>query len=91
MLQRILPFLASMHASGSAKGRRPPTPSAMTAERPLAWHFACHLGALAGLAVAIVGRSPWIAAAAAAIGSVGAAAFGVFFVTLLRRLRGGGA
>ena len=91
MLQRILPFLASMHASGAARGRRPPTPSAMTAERPLAWHFACHCGALAGLAVAIVGRSAWIAAAAAALGGIGAAAFGVFFVALLRRLRGSGA
>ena len=91
MLQRILPFLASMHASGAARGRRPPTPSAMTAERPLAWHFACHCGALAGLAVAIVGESPLIATAAAAPGSLGAAAFGIFFVSLLRRLRGSGA
>lgn len=88
MLQRILPFLASMHAGGAGgKGRRPPTPSAMTAERPLAWHSACHLAALGGLALAILTRQPWIAAAAAAVGAAGAAAFGAFFVILLRRLR----
>ena len=90
MLQRILPFLASMHASGG-KGRRPPTPSAMTAERPLAWHFACHWSALAGLALAILSRSPWVALAAALVGAAGAAAYGVFYLTLLRRLQGGAA
>jgi hypothetical protein len=88
MLQRILPFLASMHAGGGGKGKRPPTPSAMTAERPLAWHFACHFAALSGLALAIVLRLPWIATVAAAVGAMGAAAFGAFFVILLRRLEG---
>ena len=54
ILQRIVPFLASMHAA-QAKTRGsglPPTPSALTAERPLAIHFACHLAALALLAIA---------------------------------------
>lgn len=87
MLQRILPFLASMHAGGrTPKGRRAPTPSAMTAERPLAWHFGCHFVALAGLALAIVFGNAWVAAAAAGVGALGAAAFGIFFVVLLRRL-----
>ena len=92
MLQRILPFLASMHAGGAGRGaKRPPTPSSLTAERPLAWHFACHLAALGGLALAIVIDNAWIAAAAAAVGAAGAAAFGVFFAILMRRLRGGAA
>ena len=92
ILQRILPFLASMHASGrTAQGRRPPTPSAMTAGRPLAWHFGCHFVALAGLALAIVTGSAWIAATAAAVGTIGAVALGAFFVVLLRRLGRGAA
>jgi hypothetical protein len=87
MLQRILPFLASMHVSRS--GKRPPTPSALSAQRPLALHFAAHLAALAGLALAIVADSPVLAALAAAVGALGAVALAVFFVALWRRLRGG--
>ncbi len=111
ILQRILPFLASMYVgrgvrepprslrslppegAQSGLGRpgagltRPPTPSSMSADRPLAVHFLCHLLALTGLALAVVVDSPLIAALAAAIGAFGAAAFGVFFVTLLRRMR----
>lgn len=87
MLQRILPFLASLHASRS--GRRPPTPSALTAQRPLALHFAAHLGALAGLALAVALDSAMLAALAAAVGGLGAVALLVFFVQLLRRTRGG--
>ncbi len=90
MLQRILPFLASMHAAAPGK-KRPPTPSSLSAERPLALHFACHLTALAGLALAVVADSPLLAALAAAAGALGAAAFAAFFVILLRRMRGGSA
>jgi|CXWL01.1.fsa_nt_gi hypothetical protein len=86
ILQRILPFLASMHAGRGA--RRAPTPSSLSADRPLAIHFYCHLGALAGLALAALAGSPLIAALAAGIGVVGAAAFGAFFVIVLRRMRG---
>jgi len=86
ILQRILPFLASMHV---ARGkRRPPTPSSLSADRPLAIHFVCHLAALAGLALAILVDSPTIAALAAGVGGFGAAAFAVFFLILLRRMRG---
>ena len=86
LLQRILPFLASMHAGQGRK--RPPTPSSLSSERPLAVHFFCHLAALAGLALAIVTGSGALAALAATVGAVGAAAFAVFFVTLIRRTRG---
>jgi hypothetical protein len=86
MLQRILPFLASMHAA--AGKHRPPTPSSFTRRQPLAVHLACHLAALAGLALAIVTASPWLAQLAAAAGTVGAAAFATFFAVLVRRMSG---
>jgi hypothetical protein len=85
ILQRILPFLAAMHAGRGRK--RPPTPSSLSAERPLAVHFWCHLAALAGLALACIFDSSLLAALAAGSGAVGAAAFGVFYLTLLRRMR----
>ena len=89
ILQRIVPFLASMHA-GQVKMRGkglPPTPSALTAERPLAIHCACHLAALALLALAIAFGSVLALRVAAATGAAGALAYGAFFVTVLRRMR----
>ncbi|HPO19942.1 MAG TPA: hypothetical protein PLO07_12195, partial [Rubrivivax sp.] len=86
MLQRILPFLAAMHAARGA--RRAPTPSALSAERPLALHFAAHLAALAALLLAIVVDSPLLAALGAAAGALGALALIAFFVLLWRRVRG---
>ncbi len=84
ILQRIVPFLASMHA---APGRRQlPTPSSLTAERPLSIHFVCHLAALALLAAAILADSAWIAFAGAMLGTAGALAFGAFFATVVRRM-----
>ncbi len=89
ILQRIVPFLASMHATqATTRGNvLPPTPSALTAERPLSIHFVCHLAALALLAVAIVAGSAVAVRAAAAVGAAGALAFGVFFAIALRRMR----
>ncbi|MDP3084851.1 MAG: hypothetical protein Q8N44_14350, partial [Rubrivivax sp.] len=87
ILQRVLPFLASMHAAGS--GKRPPTPSSLSAQRPLALHLRCHLAALAGLVLALLTDSALLAALAGAVGAAGAAAFGVFFIILLQRLRAG--
>jgi hypothetical protein len=89
ILQRILPFLASMHAAQGQK--RPPTPSALTVDRPLALHFGAHLAALTLLAFAtLAGEGALaigLAGAAGAIGLLGALAFGVFFGILMRRLR----
>jgi hypothetical protein len=84
ILQRILPFLASMHAGPRT---RPPTPGSLTFEGPLAVHFACHLGALLLLVLAIVADSAPLVALAAGVGAAGALAFGVFFVVLVRRMR----
>jgi hypothetical protein len=50
MLQRILPFLAAMHAGGS--GRRARTPSSLTHDAALRVHFTCHVAALALLGLA---------------------------------------
>jgi hypothetical protein len=82
----IVPFLASMHAP-RGKGRAP-TPSALTADRPLALHFGCHLVALSTLAVALLADSAALMAVGAAVGLAGALAFATFFVLVLQRLRG---
>jgi len=84
VLQRVLPFLASLHA---ARGqRRPPTPSALTLDRALAWHARAHAAALVLLLAAAFAGHPWLVAAAAAVGLAGALAFALFFGVLLRRL-----
>lgn len=84
VLQRILPFLAAMHA---ARGhRRPPTPSALTLDGALRWHARAHGLALALLVAAALGDLASAAAAAGAVGLAGALAFALFFVTLLRRM-----
>jgi hypothetical protein len=89
VLQRILPFLASMHAAQGQK--RPPTPSALTPERPLAVHFAAHLTALALLAAATAAQSVLLTQVAALAGCIGAVAWVFFFAGLMRRLRGAAA
>ena len=87
MMARIVPFLASMHAPAGRRG--PPLPSALTAERPLALFFHCHLVAVAGLLTAVLFDSAWLVRAAALAGSVGALAFGVFVGSAWRRMRAG--
>jgi len=84
VLQRILPFLASMHAARGQK--RPPTPSALTLDRPLGWHLACHVAALGLLAAATLSGSPALAGAAALVGLAGALCFGSFFAVLTQRM-----
>ena len=84
MLQRILPFLAAMHAS---HGQRARTPSALTHEGALRVHFVCHLVALALLGLAIGTDSAVVVTAASVVGSAGALAFGVFYGVVLYRLR----
>lgn len=83
ILQRIVPFLVSMHLAGTA--RRAPAPSALTHERALTVHRACHGVALALLALAIGLDSAPLALAAAAAGGVGAIALAGFFFVVVRR------
>lgn len=84
ILQRIIPFLASMHVT-QAKGA-PPLLSELAAEGPLTVHAVCHGLALVGLAAAIILDNGMIVRGAAAIGLVGALAFAVFTGDVVRRL-----
>jgi len=86
MLQRIVPFLASMHASGAS--RAPPLVSSLTAERPLALHRYAHALAVAGVIAGIAGDWPVVIEIAGAVGAAGAAAFAWFFIGTLARMRG---
>jgi len=85
VLQRIVPFLASAHAGGGARGM--PLISSLEQGGSLAVHRTLHLVALAGLLVAIATQTGWLARLAAATGLAGAVAFSLFFTRTLMRLR----
>jgi hypothetical protein len=85
MLQRIVPFLASMHASGP--NRAPPLVSTLTPERPLAIHRHCHFAGVAGLIAGIAGDWPLVVQAAGVVGAAGAGAFAWFFFGTIARMR----
>ena len=87
VLQRIVPFLASVHASTGTRGT--PVISALTPARLLAWHRGLHLLALALLIACAVSGQPWLALAGAAAGMAGAAAFAAFFAFVLRKVHHG--
>lgn len=88
-MQRILPFLAALHAA--AGRRRGPTASVLTHEPSLRLHVACHFTALALLAAALALGSPLLARLGALAGLTGAIAFGGFTLRALARLRAAGA
>jgi hypothetical protein len=85
VLQRIVPFLATVHAGG--RGRGAPLVSTFTPARPLAVHRNLHLGALALLLVAAATDTDWLLRVAATIGLAGALAYGAFFIRVLARLK----
>lgn len=87
ILQRIMPFLASMHVP-RAKGELPLPMSELAASQPLKLQAGCHLAALALLSAAIVIESTPLAQLGAAIGLVSAVAFAWFTGDLLRRTLG---
>jgi hypothetical protein len=84
ILQRILPFLASMHA-GSAKRSAPPL-STMSAAAPLKLHAVCHGIAVAGLAAAIALDNATLARSASVGGFIGALALVWFTAGVIRRI-----
>lgn len=84
ILQRILPFLVSMHAPPS--GGAPPLISELAVSRPLTVHALCHGIALVALASAIVIDSTELTRVGSAIGSIGALAFAWFVADVMRRL-----
>jgi hypothetical protein len=85
VLQRIVPFLASMHLAGTS--RRAPTPSSLTDEAALGVHRHAHVAALALLALGLGFDSAWAVTAAAAAGVTGAGAFVQFVARTLLRAR----
>ncbi len=84
ILQRIVPFLASMHASGS-RGAPPPL-SELAASWPLKLHAICHTAALGVLASAILLNNVALARIGGASGLAGALAFAWFIADVLRRV-----
>jgi hypothetical protein len=86
VLQRILPFLASMHTSRS--GGRVAAPARLTHERALAVHRWCHATALAGIGAGIAFDWPHLIRIGGLSGVAGAGAFGWFAITVLNRTRG---
>jgi len=85
ILQRIMPFLASMHSG--ITGGKPALLSKLAAGWPLALHAALHGLALLALAVGILTDTVWPVRIGAACGLAGALALIAFAVELARRYR----
>jgi hypothetical protein len=83
ILQRIAPFLASMHANRAETGR-PMLLSEIAAGWPLQLHTICHGLSLIGVGTAIAIDHTALLRAASAIGLVGAVAFAWFMADVLR-------
>jgi hypothetical protein len=88
VLQRILPFLASVHASRTSRGT--PLISALTPVRLLGAHRVLHLGALGLLIVAAISSEPVLARIGAAAGLAAAAAYAAFYAYVLLKVRSHG-
>lgn len=85
ILQRIMPFLASMHAVGT--GGKPVLLSELTAEGPLKAHAVGHFLALALCGAGILFDSAILVRLGAVSGFLGAVSFAVFAAIVVVRLR----
>jgi len=85
VLQRIVPFLATVHAG--SRGHGAPLVSSFTPARTLAAHRILHLAALALLFAGAALTSPWLVRGAAAAGLAAALVYGAFFIRVLARLQ----
>jgi hypothetical protein len=85
ILQRIVPFLASMHATRSA-GRIPMSPSELACAGTLKLHAVCHGLAIAGVAAAMALDNDLVMQIACAVGLVGAAGFAAFLIGVTKTL-----
>ncbi|MCP5088703.1 MAG: hypothetical protein GY952_18080 [Rhodobacteraceae bacterium] len=85
VLQRIMPFLASMHAAG--KSGLPPLLSELTAEGPLKVHAICHFAALAACVGGLLLNLTLLLQIGAILGLIGAIAFAVFAVNVVLKLK----
>jgi hypothetical protein len=83
ILQRILPFLASMHMSRSSS---PPLMSELAASTPLKLHAACHMLAFTLLALSVAADMILLTQIGSAIGLLGALAFAWFTFDVTRRV-----
>jgi hypothetical protein len=83
ILQRILPFLASMHIS---KGATPPLMSELAASKPLKLHAGCHALAFVLLALSISTDTIVLTRAGSVVGLLGALAFAWFTLDVMRRV-----
>ena len=84
VLERIVPFLASMFVTTPAGGM--PLMSELADARLLNVHAACHAAALAFLALAIAFGEEWLLRLGSAIGLIGAFAFAWFTADVIRRM-----
>jgi hypothetical protein len=85
ILQRIMPFLASMHAAG--QGGKPALLSELTADLPLKVHAGCHIGAVVLCSAGITMDTALLVRLGAAFGLAGALAFAAFASFVLIRLK----
>jgi hypothetical protein len=85
VLQRILPFLGSVHASSAGRGT--PLISALTPPRLLGAHAVLHIGALVLLVATAASGSAALAQSAAAAGLGAAALYAGFFFFVVYKVR----
>jgi hypothetical protein len=85
ILQRIMPFLASMFVTPPARGGTAIV-AALAGAPVLKLHAICHTLALAVLAVAIVLDDAAVARVGSAVGLAGALAFAWFTADVIRRM-----
>lgn len=85
VLQRIMPFLATMHATG--QGGRPPLVSELSSTMPLRVHAVLHLAAIALVAAGIILDMERLVQIGAAAGLAGACAFCLFALKVFIGLR----
>ena len=83
ILQRIIPFLAAMHAAKA--GQTPPLLSELAGEGLLRIHAVCHFSALALLGGGIVSEIEMVVTAGALVGLAGALIFLGFTLDVIRR------
>ena len=85
VLQRILPFLASMHAS--RLGAKALSPARLSAAAPLTVHRWCHLAALGLVGTGLILGTSWIIRLGGLAGLIGALSFILFGAEVLKRTR----
>ncbi|MCP5075572.1 MAG: hypothetical protein GY947_20055 [Rhodobacteraceae bacterium] len=84
VLQRIMPFLASMHAAGPSG--LPPLLSELTAEGPLKFHAVCHLLAILFCSAGVALDQAGLVRLGAGFGAFSAIGFAIFSIAVLRKM-----